>query len=177
MEPPRLNSGLMDSGLMIGERTVHSTIKRVSDWMAGAASICLLGLMLITFADVVGRYFFNSPLVFTVEIVELGMGLLIFFGLAITTLNRGHIAVDLIAGFVPQKVRLWLATISALSAIVFFGLITWRLWDRAMNFWSDGLATQILFLPVAPVVFIMAIAAGLVTLLALFLLLRPSSKL
>ena len=155
---------------------MQTLIKRISDWMAGAAAICLLGLMLITFADVVGRYFFDAPLVYTVEMVELGMGLMIFFGLALTTLNRGHIAVDLIAGMVPAGVRVWLAGFSALVAIIFFGLITWRLWDRAMNFWSDGLATQILFLPVAPVVIVMAISAGFTTLFALFLLLHPSSK-
>jgi TRAP-type C4-dicarboxylate transport system permease small subunit len=152
-------------------------IKRVSSWMAGAASVCLLGLMLITFADVVGRYFFNAPLVFTVEIVELGMGLMLFFGLAMTTLNRGHIAVDLITGFLPLYARIWLASFSALIAVIFLGLITWRLWDRAMNFMSDGLATQILFLPVAPVVFVMAIAAGITTFFAVYLLLHPSSKL
>ena len=145
--------------------------------MAGAASICLLGLMLITFADVVGRYFFDAPLVYTVEIVELGMGLMIFFGLGLTTLNRGHIAVDLIAGLVPRVTRAWLAGFSALIAVIFFGLITWRLWDRATNFWSDGLATQILFLPVAPVVFVMAIASGITTLFAIWLLLHPTTKL
>ena len=155
---------------------MQSLIKRISNWMAGAASLCLLGLMLITFADVVGRYFFGAPLVFTVEMVELGMGLMIFFGLGLTTLNRGHIAVDLIAGVVPRVVQLWLAGFSALIAVIFFGLITWRLWDRAMNFWSDGLATQILFLPVAPVVIVMAVGAGITTLFALYLLLHPSSK-
>ena len=144
--------------------------------MAGAAGLCLLGLMLITFTDVVGRYFFNAPLVFTVEIVELGMGLMLFFGLAITTLNRGHISVDLITGFLPLRARVMLASFSALIAVGFFGLIAWRLWDRAVNFLSDGLATQILFLPVAPVVFVMSIAAGITTLFALYLLLRPSSK-
>lgn len=155
---------------------MQSLVKRVSDWLAWAAALCLMGLMLITFADVVGRYFFSAPLVFTVEIIELGMGLMIFFGLATTTLNRGHIAVDLINGFVPSRVRRWLAGFSASVAIVFIGLITWRLWDRAMNFWSDGLATQILFLPVAPVVFVMAVAAGITTLLALYLLLHPTSR-
>ena len=145
--------------------------------MAGAASICLLGRMLITFADVVGRYFFDAPLVYTVEIVELGMGLMIFFGLGLTTLNRGHIAVDLIAGLVPRVTRAWLAGFSALIAVIFFGLITWRLWDRATNFWSDGLATQILFLPVAPVVFVMATASGITTLFATWLLLHPTTKL
>lgn len=160
-----------------GKQALEPLIKRVSNWMAGAASVCLLGLMLITFADVVGRYFFNAPLVFTVEIVELGMGLMLFFGLAMTTLNRGHISVDLITGFLPLYARVWLASFSALIAVIFLGLITWRLWDRAMNFMSDGLATQILFLPVAPVVFVMAIAAGITTVFAVYLLLHPSSKL
>ena len=156
---------------------MQTLIKRISNWMAGAASIFLLGLMLITFADVVGRYFFDAPLVYTVEMVELGMGLMIFFGLGLTTLNRGHIAVDLIAGVVPRVTRAWLAGFSALIAVIFFGLITWRLWDRATNFWSDGLATQILFLPVAPVVFVMAIASGITTLFAIWLLLHPNTKL
>ncbi|MCF6233500.1 MAG: TRAP transporter small permease [Rhodobacteraceae bacterium] len=155
---------------------MKTMIKRTSNWMAAAASICLLGLMLITFSDVVGRYFFDAPLVYTVELVELGMGLMIFFGLGLTTLNRGHIAVDLIVGMVPRVTRLWLAGFSALIAVLFFGLITWRLWDRAMNFWSDGLATQILFLPVAPVVFVMAVASGITTLFAIWLLLHPATK-
>lgn len=154
---------------------MQSLIKRISGWMAGAASLCLLGLMLVTFTDVVGRYFFNAPLVFTVEIVELGMGLMIFFGLAITTLNRGHIAVDLITGFVPGFLRIWLVNFSALITVIFIGLMSWRLWDRATIYWSDGLATQVLFLPVAPVVFIMAIAGAVTTLIALYLLLHPSS--
>ena len=101
--------------------------------------------------------------------------MMIFFGLAITTLNRGHIAVDLITGVVPAFVRIWLASFATLITVVFIGLMTWRLWDRATNFWSDGLVTQILFLPIAPVVFIMAIAGAVTTLFALYLLLHPSS--
>jgi len=143
--------------------------------MAGAASLFLLGLMLITFTDVVGRYFFDAPLVFTVEIVELGMGLMILFGLALTTLKRGHIAVDLISGLVSGRLRVWLISFSTLTTVIFIGLMTWRLWDRAANFWDDGLATQILFLPVAPVVFLMAVAGGVTTLFAVYLLFHPSS--
>ncbi len=150
-------------------------INRISNWMAGAASVFLLGLMLITFADVVGRYFFDAPLVFTVEIIELGMGLMIFFGLALTTLQRGHIAVDLITGITPEKLRILLVSFATLVTVIFMGLVTWRLWDRAENFWSDGLATQILFLPVAPVVFLMAIAGGVTTVFAVYLLFHPSS--
>ncbi len=153
---------------------MHKLISRMTDLMAGAASIFLLALMLITFVDVVGRYFFDAPLVFTVEVIELGMGLMIFFGLALTTLKGGHIAVDLISGFVPRFVRLWLVSFSTLITVAFIGLMSWRLWDRALNFWDDGLATQILFLPVAPVVFLMAIAGGVTTVFAVYMLVHPT---
>jgi TRAP-type C4-dicarboxylate transport system permease small subunit len=155
---------------------MNALVVRVSSWMAAAACISLLALMMITFVDVMGRYFFNKPLVFAVELVELGMGLLMFFGLAITTLNRGHISVDLISEAVPKPVQRVLFVLSATTSVVFIGLMAWRLWDRAVKFMSDGLATQILFLPVHPVVFVMAISAGVSTLIALFLVFKPADS-
>ncbi len=154
---------------------MQSVLKHIAERMAGVASICLLFLMLVTFFDVVGRYFFNAPLTFAVELIELGMGLMVFFGLAITTLNRGHIAVDLIGSAVSDRVNRILLRLASVAGVTFIALIAWRLWDRAANFFNDGLATQVLFLPVYPVVFIMAIAAALATLIALFQLVRPQA--
>lgn len=154
---------------------MQSLLKRTANGMAAAASICLLFLMLITFFDVMGRYFFNAPLTYAVELVELGMGLLVMFGLAITTLNRGHIAVDLLANMVSTPVKLVLMRFAAILGFVFIGLMAWRLWDRATNFMSDGLATQVLFLPVFPVVFVMAVSAGIATLIVLLQVFQPQS--
>ncbi len=155
---------------------METMIRRISTWMAAGACISLLVLMLITFFDVMGRYFFNSPLTYSVELIELGMGLTIFFGLAITTLNRGHITVDLISASLPLRYQIILMTLSSVAGVVFIGLMAWRLWDRAVKFMSDGLATQILFLPVHPVVFIMSVSAGFSTLIAIYLLIRPTSS-
>jgi TRAP-type C4-dicarboxylate transport system permease small subunit len=139
--------------------------------MAGAACICLVFLMLVTFVDVVGRYF-NAPLTFAVELTELGMGLLVFFGLAMVTMNRGHIGVDLVESVAPDQINALLKRIASLAGVLFIGLMAWRLADRASNFMSDGLATQTLFLPVYPVVFLMAAAAGIATLVALVQLVK-----
>lgn len=132
--------------------------------------------MLITFFDVMGRYFFNAPLTYSVELIELGMGLTVFFGLAMTTLNRGHITVDLISGAMPTRVQYFLVALSSATGVIFIGLMAWRLWDRAIKFMSDGLATQVLFLPVHPVVFVMAVAAGFTTLIAVYRLVKPNSE-
>jgi TRAP-type C4-dicarboxylate transport system permease small subunit len=129
--------------------------------------------MLITFIDVVGRYFFDAPLTFAVELTELGMGLLVFFGLAVTTLNRGHISVDLVSGMVSTRIHTLLIRIAAVSGFIFMGLVAWRLWDRAANFMSDGLATQVLFLSVYPVVFVMAVSSAFAALIVLMQVFQP----
>lgn len=146
-----------------------------SQWLANAACLCLIVLMLVTFVDVVGR-FFDVPLKFAVEIIQLGMGLLVFFGLAITTLRGGHIAVDLLAGLLPPLARKVLTRVAALSAVLFIALMAWRLWDRALNFMSDGLVTDVLGLPVYPTVLIMALAAGFATLIAIIHLFAPPAQ-
>lgn len=142
---------------------------------ATAAGICLLTLMLITFVDVIGRYFFNSALPFAVELIQLGMGLLVFLGLAMTTLEKGHISVDLLSASVSPFVGKILAWLAAVSGALFFGLVSWQLFVRAAAFKSDGLATQVLFLPVYPVAFVMAFASVFVTLICLYQIFRPDA--
>lgn len=142
--------------------------------MAGFACLVLLGIMGVTFVDVVGRYFFNAPITFAVELIQLGMGLLVLFGLAITTLERGHIAVDIADGIVSSTIARLFAGVAALCGLAFIGLIAWRLWDRAFKFMDDGLATDVLFLPVWPVVILMAFAASAATIVALVQVFIPS---
>lgn len=142
-------------------------LKRLSGWMAGLACVCLVFLMAVTFLDVVGRYFFGLPLTFAVELTELAMGLLISFGLAITTLNRGHIAVDLLTSIAPRWANAVFIRLAALAGVLVFGLMAWRLLDRALNFRSDGLVTQVLGWPIYPVVMLMAGAALAAAVIAL----------
>lgn len=155
---------------------MKSLITKTSNYMAFIASMALVFLMVITFVDVVGRFFFNAPLTFAVEVIELGMGILVFFGMAITTLRGGHITVDLLSTAVSAPFRRALTMLSSITAILFFGVVTWRLFDRADNFMDDGLFTQLLSIPVYPVVFAMCFAAGVSTLVAVYIVLHPTQS-
>lgn len=148
-------------------------LKRMSNALAAFACFILVLVMLLTFFDVVGRYFFNAPVTFAVELIQLGMGLLVLFGLAITTLERGHIAVDIMESLVPKFVQRIFAFVAALSGALFISLITWRLWDRGINFLGDGLATDVLFFPVWPVVLLMSFAAAVAAIVAIVQLVFP----
>jgi TRAP-type C4-dicarboxylate transport system permease small subunit len=155
---------------------VQAFLKLISKLLAGFACLVLLGIMAVTFVDVVGRYFFNAPVTFAVELIQLGMGLLVMFGLAITTLERGHIAVDIVENLVTGPAAKLFAAIAALCGMAFIALIAWRLWDRALAFLDDGLSTDVLFLPVWPVVMLMAIAASFAALVAAVQVLRPNME-
>ena len=153
---------------------METGLRHLARWLSGIACIELLFIMVVTFVDVVGRFFFNAPLTFAVELVQLGMGLLVMFGLATTTLKRGHISVDLVEGLVQGRGKFLLTIIAAVCGLAFIALMAWRLWDRGLNFMSDGLATQVLFLPVYPVVLLMAIAAAIAAVIAALQVIKPS---
>lgn len=148
-------------------------LKRISDAMALVACLGLVALMGVTFIDVVGRYVFNAPLVFAVEVIELGMGVVVCFGLAATTLAKGHISVDLVSSVSPPAIRSLLARLAAVCGAAFFSLVAWRLWDRTGSFYDDGLATQVLYLPIWPVVALMTVAAAVSAVVAIWLVLSP----
>ncbi|MFB4159786.1 TRAP transporter small permease subunit [Geomicrobium sp. JSM 1781026] len=72
-------------------------VHRVSKWSHYVASFILLGMMFLTFFDVVGRYFIR-PVLGTYELTELGLALLIFLGLSFTQLKKDHISIDFFVG-------------------------------------------------------------------------------
>ena len=71
-------------------------VERLAMFLAYVAGAILLIVMVLTFIDVVGREF-GAPLTFAVEATKHGMGIVVAFGLAITTLRGGHISVDLLS--------------------------------------------------------------------------------
>ena len=74
-------------------------VEKVLAWIAGTG---LLVMMLLTFADVIGRYGFNSSIFGTAEIVEILMVFTIFAGLAFITASNEHITVTIFEGWIRR---------------------------------------------------------------------------
>ena len=66
----------------------------------GVASVACIGLL--TGTDVVGRYFFNSPVRGTIDLIEILMSVLFACGLAVTTALDDHISVDSLYDKLPS---------------------------------------------------------------------------
>lgn len=154
---------------------MQALARRLSYALATVSGVMLVLVMAIMFTDVVGRYVFNRPLTFAVELVELCMGLALCFGFALTTLSRGNIRVDIVLQATPPRLHPLFHWISDAATLLVFGLIAWKLFEKAGQTLRDGLYTQILFVPVFPVVYLMSLGAAATVVVALVLLLKPST--
>jgi TRAP-type C4-dicarboxylate transport system permease small subunit len=129
---------------------------QVTRWLARIACLILAVVAVITFCDVIARYFFNRPFSFTVEGTELAMGLIVFLSVGLTTHEDGHISVDVVTIRLADWTRALLGLVTNTLAFGFLILLSWRLWLRADVLLAKGDLTQILLVPVWPVAFAMA---------------------
>ncbi|MEX2127665.1 MAG: TRAP transporter small permease [Xanthobacteraceae bacterium] len=129
---------------------------RVTTWLARIASFVLALLAVMTFCDVVGRYFFNSPFTFSVEVTELAMGLIVYLGVGLVTHENGHISVDVLTLRLSEWTRALLGLVTNFIALAFLAFMVWQVWGRAETLLAKGDITPIWHVPIWPVAFIMA---------------------
>ena len=90
----------------------------------------LLGLMtVLTFTNVILRYFFNSSLIWGLEVVLVLFAWLVLFGIAYGFKITAHLGVDAIINLFDSRTRRILGLISALLCIVYALLVLKGAWD------------------------------------------------
>src|SRR5213079_1815599 len=100
---------------------------RASLWLARIAAVALAVIALVTFGDVVGRYFFHASFPFTVELTQMAMALVVYFGVGLVTHENAHISADVVTLRLPTRLRALLAILTNLLALAFLALMVWRL--------------------------------------------------
>ncbi|GGB34016.1 C4-dicarboxylate ABC transporter permease [Roseibium aquae] len=129
--------------------------------LQSAAGALLFAMMVLTFIDVWGRYIFNSPLAGAFEITELMMATLIFAGLPLVTVQREHVSVDLLDFWMPKGLQIVRDNLINLLCAGMLGILSHRLWLKAVEQVSYGDQTAALNIPVAPVTFFMSFSTAL----------------
>jgi TRAP-type C4-dicarboxylate transport system permease small subunit len=137
---------------------------RVTLWLARIASVALALIAAVTFVDVVGRYFFNSPFAFTVELTQLAMAIAVYFGVGLVTHEDAHISADVVTLRLPPRVRAAFALVMNLLAVGFLLLMAWQLWRHAGYLRGKGDTTMVWTMPLWP--FAYAVAFGSLFLLS-----------
>jgi C4-dicarboxylate transporter, DctQ subunit len=95
----------------------------------------ILGAMtIITFANVVARYGFNSNILWALELTVFLFAWLVLLGASYAVKIGAHLGVDVLINVLPQKTRRILGLISVGVCIAFLFLMTKGAWDYWANF-------------------------------------------
>ena len=132
-------------------------LRRLTD---GTSSLFLFIMMAMTCVDVVGRYFFNSPLDGATELTQLFMGVLIFAVLPTVSFREEHVSVDLLDIWFPIRLINPRQLIMNIATTVMMAVVSWRVWYVAERAAEYGDATEYLAIEYATIYYFIAIMCG-----------------
>lgn len=123
----------------------------------------LCGMSLVTVFDATGRYFFNSPLTGSVELIELLMIIVIFGSIPLVTHSHSHIRVDLFNVVRSRRGRQVQERFTQFLCAAVSALLTYATFLKAQSVVDYGDMTQMLSIPLAPFVALMVVLLALNT--------------
>ncbi len=142
--------------------------------LGGLAALTLSFIMLLTCLDVAGRYIFNDPVPGALEITEFVMGALIFTSLPLVTLRQEQVTVDLFEQFIPRFIKRALNTLLNAVSFACLAVISWRLWVKAGQMFSNGEFTAVLQVKIWPLVYYMSFQAAVTAFVLLLILISQA---
>jgi TRAP-type C4-dicarboxylate transport system permease small subunit len=101
-------------------------LSRVTKWLQAIGLVFLALLMFLTAADVFLRYFFNRPILGSLELTQAWMVISISFSIGYTAIVKEHVLVDLFVLKLKPRGREIASCITTFIAFVFYALVAWR---------------------------------------------------
>ena len=150
-----------DSGVTTA--AVGRLVQRLGGWLEATLGLVMCAilfvLMLLTFFDVIGRYFFNTPIPAAFELTELGMGVIVFLGLPLVTLREEHISITLLDGVLRKgHARIQNVAVNLfITAMLVF--LAWRIFENGQYLLDANETSTFLRIAIAPFAFFMSLMA------------------
>lgn len=111
------------------------TIKPLTDRLEETATAVILGSMtVITFANVIARYVFDSGILWALEVTVFLFGWLVLLGAAYAVKVRAHLGVDVVTAGLSKPMRRIMALLACAVCVVYAFLLLKGSWDYWANF-------------------------------------------
>ena len=111
------------------------------------AGVLLVVSVLLNFANVIGRYFFNASIFWAEEVMLFLMVGCVFFGNGVVAWSGRQLRMDVIVGMMPAALQKFFALVSELVLIVVALLIVWFAWPVIRDLWTFDQRSQSAELP------------------------------
>ena len=108
---------------------IGTSLEKALFWVIRQASnlamIVLMAMVLLVVVDITLRRFFNSPLSWSFEVIEVLLVIVVFFTVAYCCITKGHISVDLLTSRLSKRGQAILEIFSYFLGIVLFVFMTY----------------------------------------------------
>jgi C4-dicarboxylate transporter, DctQ subunit len=141
-------------------------VQWILDKMKIIGAACLVGMMLLTCVDVVGRAF-SHPVFGSVEIVGYMAILSVVMAMPYTHQVQGHIGVEIIVRLFSEKTQTIIDICTGITSLILFAIVTWRMTDYANTMKESGEVSMNLELPEYAIIYVTAFCLLIFTLIIL----------
>lgn len=159
--------------MLSARQTVLSSINCLMKVLNWIGYISLSGMILVTTANVFGRYILKKPLLGEFDMVELGMA--IFGGVAmfLAAIQRHHVSVDVLIVRFSGRTRAILGSIASFLGFITWALLAYRSFLDGLDKVENGSSTATLLVPQGPFEITLSILIFLFSLTLLTQVFRP----
>ena len=141
--------------------------RRTGPWVARffrtMTALCLFALMVLTCADVTGRYFLSRPVHGGLELTEILMAGTIFFALPLVSRGGENVMIDLVVLPGALARRIQHGVVNLIGAGV-AGVLAWQLCRRARQLGRAGETTLQIEIPMDLVAYGISVLMGVTAL-------------
>jgi TRAP-type transport system small permease protein len=157
-----MNVAVANSG-----RYFVNLITGVSVRFAVVAEAAVVALMLLTAADVLGRYLFNHPVPGAFELTEYLGVIFVASSIACAAVRKAHVDVDILMIHLPVRVQLIAAVFGGIISFAMFAIVSWRSFVYSVAQYDANYYSPFLHVPTYPFIFIIGIGCALLSLVIL----------
>jgi len=114
-------------------------LKRLDEWLI---AILLAAMTLLTFAQVIMRYVFNSGFTWAQELTTILFAFMIFIGISYGVRVGAHIGVDALIKIFTPKVRRVVSVIAVLFCLMYAGMVIYGSFQYVMKMKKIGIELE-----------------------------------
>jgi TRAP-type C4-dicarboxylate transport system permease small subunit len=127
----------------------------------------MVGLMLLTVADVVLRSLFRAPILGSFELTEFALVVMAFLAIPWAAVKKANVRVDLLVSSLTPKMQAVFDSVTCFMALVVTAFCAWYTVPQALYIWRLGTESDMLRIPVYPFYFLVAFGFFLLSLILL----------
>ena len=137
---------------------VKKGIRRMNYAICAIGMAMVIPLMLLTFADVMLRGFFNKPIPGTFEISQYMLAFFILLGAAYTQQVKGHVGVNFITSRLSSRLQAVCEIVTTLLSLLIIAILVWQGWVEGI---AEKAVSDQLRIPQYPFKVLVAVGAFL----------------